>query len=320
MALALGMEPFEGVLYLLLSIALAWSFASFLVSVPFGLFVWRNYSQENLRKLDYAATRVVRLWKRFPLPRDPVYSTFLSTLAFVRSCLGRMDESCKLYYEALAVMSKPRYKRMAYPHLATVLNNIAGIHSREHNFDEANRLLDQSLAIWEAQKGREKNGAAIPYTNKAHILIEQGQLDEAEKLLLKARSLYEDPEQPRLIVQDTVKQARIICLLELVDLSCRKGKPAEARSYVEEALGVIASVSVPPGPQLLRSLNSASASLLALEEVDVCARLLAMAYDIGRLFPDHPDAQRTLEVFEGLLTKTSRQSEISDMKRWLLPV
>jgi tetratricopeptide (TPR) repeat protein len=78
-----------------------------------------------------------------------------------------------------------------HPHVATALNNLAGLLKATNRLDEAEPLFRQALAIWEKSLGSEHPNVAFVLNNLALLFRATNRLDEAEPLYRRASAIWE---------------------------------------------------------------------------------------------------------------------------------
>lgn len=316
-ALVVFADPFYCALNLVLASALVWCTAGFLINVPLCLYLINRFSTGSLNEIASTYKKTLRVWERLPVAKDVNFGVGLATFAFIEHTRGNFDNAEQYYRRALTVIEKN--KRAAYPHLAAVTNNYAGLLVRQHRFVEADFLLTRSLEIWESQKGNEYNGSAIPLCSQAALHLECEEIDQAEDCLLNARRRFESND-PQMILPDSMWQCKTVCFLGLTLVYCKKKSWADAFKFMEMALDLISMRPVSFGPLSIYTTNKIIKELLAAEKFEQAERLLELAYWIGGRFPDHPDTVNLLEHYDNLLRLTGRAAEIPDMRRWIRPV
>lgn len=310
-------DTFSTVFNLIFAIALGWSTAGFIINVPLSLYLTNRFANGQLNEIAQTYRKVLRIWEKLPVAKDVNFGVGLATLAFIQHTRGNFDDAEFYYRKALRVIEKN--KRAAYPHLAAVANNYAGLLVRQHRFVEAEYLLNTSLSIWEGQKGNEWNGSAIPLCSLASMCLESGDIDQAENYLLNARRRFESAD-PQMILPDSMWQCKTVCFLGLTLVYCKKKQWADSFKFMEMAMDLVHRRTISFGPLSIYTANKIVSEFLAAEKFDQAERMLELAYAIGGMYPDHPDTINLLEQYDSLLRLTGRTAEIADMKRWIRPV
>ncbi len=306
-----------GAFNLTFGIALAWSTAGFIINVPLCLYLTNRFSTGRLNEIAGTYKRALHIWEKLPIAKDVNFGVGLATLGFIQHTRGNFDDAESYYRKALRVIEKN--KRAAYPHLAAVTNNYAGLLLRQHRFVEAEYLLTTSLSIWESQKGNEWNGSAIPLCTLAAMHLESGELNEAEEYLLNARRRFE-ANDPKMILPDSMWQCKTVCFLGLMLVYCRKEQWVDAFKFMEMALDLINRRPISFGPLSIYTTSTIVKELLSAGKFEQAERMLEVAYSTGGQYPDHPDTINLLEQYDSLLRLTGRSAEVADMRRWIRPM
>jgi tetratricopeptide (TPR) repeat protein len=310
-------DPFGSMYHFGFGLALLWSTAGFMINVPLCVYLTTKFGKGEISVLAVNYKRSIRMWERLPVIKDVNFGVGLATLAFIEHTRGHFDDAENYYRKALRVIEKN--KRAAYPHLAAVANNYAGLLIRQSRFEEADFLLQTSLSIWEAQKGSEWNGSAIPLCTMAAVQLEQGELDKAEDYLLQARRRFEESD-PNMILPDCMWQCRVACFLLLTWLYCQKQLWTDAFKFMDMTLELVHQKPISFGTLALYTANKIVEELLNAEKYEQAEQMLELAYYTAGKVPDHPDTITLLEHYDILLQLTDRAGEIPDMRRWIRPV
>eukprot|EP00741_Cyanophora_paradoxa_P015106 tig00020848_g14577.t1 len=145
----------------------------------------------------------------------------LSTLYIARKA---HDKAVALLKQALEYGSK---LRPGHPHVATVLNNLAGLHEMAGNSADAERLMRQLLAISEAAFGPSHPDVGGTLHNLALILQRGGRPAEAEPLFQRSLGVLEGALGRRHPSVATL-------LANLAELYARQGRHAEAAPLLKQ--------------------------------------------------------------------------------------
>lgn len=307
-----------GALLILAIMALSgWRLAGYVMVTPLLVKTLR-FGPSTVAAIDLDCSRALRTWRRLRLPKDPTYASVLCTMGMLRQSQGRLDEAAAMYLEAKVIL-KSRH-RFAYPFYVVLLNNLGSVYCRQERFEEAEELLNEALRLWESQKSGEWNGSGFPLCNLGYLRLRQGRLDDAEDMLLQARRRLQSEAKPRAIVPATLVQAISLVHIGLAQVYARQGAHGDLRATCDKLFAFLAENENGIGPGAVAPLVELSEACMNAGCTPVASRVLALAYELGRAMPDHPDAERLLGTFERFLESQERHAEIPDMKRWLLPV
>jgi tetratricopeptide (TPR) repeat protein len=105
---------------------------------------------------------------------------------------GRYKEAETIYLQCLEILKKGRWEED--PQTGVVLKSMANLHFNQRDYQRAERLLNESLSVYQKQTGENSREIANIYSSLAAIHIATGrpeQLDEAERLLTRSLAINE---------------------------------------------------------------------------------------------------------------------------------
>ncbi len=100
---------------------------------------------------------------------------------------GRYAQAEPLYQRALTIWEKALGPE--HPHVATSLNNLAGLYEAQGRYAQAEPLYKRSLAILERALGPEHPHVARTLENYAALLRQTARADEAERMEARAKTI-----------------------------------------------------------------------------------------------------------------------------------
>jgi CHAT domain-containing protein len=103
--------------------------------------------------------------------------------------LGNYSQAEPLYQRSLAIWEKMLGKE--HPHVATSLNNLAGLYGELGNYSQAEPLYQRSLAIWEKMLGKEHPHVATTLNNLAKLYQAQGNIARALEFRTRGTNIQE---------------------------------------------------------------------------------------------------------------------------------
>ncbi len=176
------------------------------------------------------------------------------TIGHVRLERGDIPGAEKSYREALSVRIRAKVSPVE---VANAYSNLASAASAAGRLDEADSLFAQSLAVKRAQLGDRHPEVADDIVGVAHIALQRGKLDSAERGFLGAMNRY--------AAAGDVPFWRMAPVLDgLGDVALRRGRPAEARDKLRAALDSLSRVAVGPSAVRARLLQHLAQSQRAL--------------------------------------------------------
>src|SRR5262249_3018587 len=111
-------------------------------------------------------------------------------------------------------------------------NNIAQIHRMDRRFVEAEPLYRQALALWEKTLGPQHPDIALGYRNLGDLFRDEGKLDGAVKLDLRALNIArEGPGEDPMVTADI--------LSNLVQVHVEQGRYTEAERLERHVLAIL---------------------------------------------------------------------------------
>jgi tetratricopeptide (TPR) repeat protein len=244
--------------------------------------------------------------------------------------------------------------------LGLAYSNLGLTRLLQGKFDAAELPLRESL-LWLERDRRLRNhySVAIAINNLAVVLVNAGELEEAEKLAKRALAIHQDKTKST--------SGAAFPLITLAAIYLRQERQELAQQHLEKAQFLLdynkkpflilddsieyARVACSLNFALLRCgqgriaearehceelldarrsqcLRSSSLETIAKvakllvenNEPDLAERLLERGYEIGSGHPDHQHTTALLDTYADLLTSTGRTNEISDLRRWIRPL
>jgi len=265
----------------------------------------------------------------------PRLSGRLNNLARILIATNRNTEAETLLRKALAIdRANPRDE---LTNLGRTLTNLAGLLSNTNRMAEAGRLLQEAenpasasntgapgtyskvFGFLAALFGTQKRGSdyeeATALNNKALFLMEQNQMAEAEKLLL--RSLQLEQSRKGGYHADV---ARV--LLNLGGLCLRTNRLEEAESLLRAALDVYEKTLGLEHPSVATCLDTLAIVLMETNRLSEAEQLLRRALAIAEngLGPQHADVGKRLNSLATVLQRMQRHPEAEPLLRRTLAI
>jgi len=122
---------------------------------------------------------------------DPRLITTIDNLAYACLCQGKLADAKHLYWQCVTL--KEKYMKEDAMQLARSLKNLAAIYYDQEKYDEALKLGERVLAIYEDSCGEEDPGVAEIALNLAILCHRAKHIEKAEQyydraLAIKART------------------------------------------------------------------------------------------------------------------------------------
>jgi CHAT domain-containing protein/glucokinase len=191
---------------------------------------------------------------------------------------GQYAAAIPLAERSLAIFEKVLGQE--HPHVATSLNNLAGLYQDMGNYSQAEPLYQRSLAILEKVLGKEHPAVATSLSNLADLYSSQGRYSEAEPLLQRSLAIFEK-------VLGKEHPAVATSLNNLAGLYWRQGNYSQAEPLLQRSLAIREKVMGKEHPAVATSLNN-----------------LAVLYRAqGNYSQAEPLLQRSLAIREKVLGK-----------------
>ena len=118
-------------------------------------------------------------------------------LAIVYQLTGRTADAIAAYKNSVAILSQLPGERVQ---LASTLNNVATLLEDQKRYGDAEKLLQQAMAIYRAAFGEKHLYVATAYSNLGTLYEKGGDLNRAEMMLLSANQVMMqvfDRDHPR---------------------------------------------------------------------------------------------------------------------------
>ena len=182
--------------------------------------------------------------------------------------------------------------------LAGNIDNLAHVHSEEHDYKGAETLLRRELAIQEAALGPDQPGVATTLNSLACLLYTEGAYKEAEPLSSRQSLHIED----RALGSNSLDVATTAD--NLANTLGMEGDDAEAVPLAEQALTIREHALGPHNPSVAASLDILGKILYDSGDHAGAERLYRRANGIQEraLKPDDPNLAITLRVWESYST------------------
>jgi tetratricopeptide (TPR) repeat protein len=223
----------------------------------------------------------------------PEAARLLNQVGFYLFGRAMYAEAEPLYRRSLAISEKALGPD--HPHVATGLNNLAGLYRNQSKYVEAEPLYRRSLAIREKALGPDHPDVATGLNNLAGLYGNQGKFAGAEPLYERALAIWEKalgPEHPDVATG----------LNNLAGLYGNQGKYVEAEPLYRGSLAIREKALGPEHPEVATSLNNLAGlydSQGRGTEAEPLYRL-SLAIREKALGPDHPDVAQSLYNLAGL--------------------
>jgi CHAT domain-containing protein/tetratricopeptide (TPR) repeat protein len=218
--------------------------------------------------------------KNKDLANSPVTATVMHNLAAAYATAGRAADAEKLYQAGLALAEKaPNGDKF----LPQGWHNLATLYLGEDRFAEAATLFRKALAAKEKSLGPDDPTVAVTLNNLAGVLLEDGDAEGAEKLLLRAVAIFKNGKyenHPHAIISRNM----------LAEVNRSLGRLAEAEKLARESLA-----------QLERSLGTADNSRSAVETAGCLVRLASVLKDQVKNKDAEVAARRAVSLREKFL-------------------
>jgi serine/threonine protein kinase/tetratricopeptide (TPR) repeat protein len=246
------------------------------------------------------ASRVVEIRERTVGEDHPLTARAMTRAALAADIVGHADEAEALYRQALEVQRRHGDLR----EVATTLNLIANSRFRRDQFQEAEELYREAVAVEQQVSGGASPMAGHLLGNLAMVLHRQGRFEEAEETFLESVSIIETvlpPEHPDLATS----------LLPLGDFYLELGRLQEAEPVLERVAAIHNGWMPLDHPQLVETNGALVDVKIRLgkadEAEDVVSTLLTrLSLELG---PDHVNTAEAKAFLGYLYLMTSRPDE-----------
>ncbi|MCC7001035.1 MAG: serine/threonine protein kinase [Gemmatimonadaceae bacterium] len=216
---------------------------------------------------------------------------------------------------------------------AELLRAIARAYMGLGRFDDAQQLLDTARAIQLRTPETPANEVASTLTSIGHLALMRGRVDSAEAAHRAALTIRDAAVAPRVAsaaaattsatttrttapaVASTTSMANALANVGASHMAAARFD--SARVYIDSALVVLRSMSVPDTGALTDLLNNRATLAMRTNDVSMAARLLgeALAIDSTRLGADHAKVAGHLGNLGFLLDRTGRSAEAEPLLR-----
>ena len=148
-------------------------------------------------KADTLLTKALEIYKNNSLKEDNNYGWIIGNLAWVYKSRGNYSKSESYYKKAIEVLKKNKGNN---EELLTMMNNFALELHEEGNYENAEKMFDETLGLQKKIYGNKPHPEISTTTyNLAELLRDRGKYDEAEKMFKTSLSMdmqLSGPENP----------------------------------------------------------------------------------------------------------------------------
>ncbi len=191
--------------------------------------VWLLVDQAKLAEARSLSERALRMAVREHGPESQAIADRINQLARVLHDQGELAEARQLFERALRI-SKSK-KGPGQQDLSIVLHNLALVLGDQGEYEPARSLFEQSLLIVEAEQPNHPDHATT-LCCLGRLLVQQGELAQAEHLLVRSLRIREDK-----LGADHHHTA--YSLTDLAKLRLAEENPAEAATLAKRALAIV---------------------------------------------------------------------------------
>lgn len=199
---------------------------------------------------------------------------------------------------------------------ATILRTLGRLYRQRGNYDEAEPLLEEVLAL---QRGH-PSSSALDWAKSLHelarLLRHKGELERAERLYHEALATQ------RAELGDTPHPDVAENLSELGIIAARTGAYERADSLFREALSMRRTLHGPDHPEVATALHALGLLHVLKEELGVAERMLRRSLDIRRNHVDDEDpyVAETLDRIGQVLVMQGKTGEAEPLleKAWAI--
>lgn len=225
-------------------------------------------------------TRAVRLTTTIHGRRSMERAAALTQLGMVCKFAGWFARGVGAYTEALTIAEavEPRGELVK-----ALLHNLAGIEHARDRFADAERWGRRGVALRRETDGDDHPGTELDLGNLAPVLVDLGQLDEAETILRRLVDAFSQRYGQRHY------EVAVVCH-NLAAVLAARGQLDEAASFYRRALSIKRARLGPSHPDLPITQHNLAATLHALGRWRAASRLWRTAFALARktLGPRHP--------------------------------
>ena len=210
----------------------------------------------------------------------------------------------RLLSQALACAELIEKWSLEFKEAARLLDEAGKYLYERARFDEAERLIKQSLAIREKTLGQDNSNVADSFHNLAVLYYEQGKFGKAEQLYNRALEIRE-----KVLKSDHPDIAKN--LNSLGTLYRNQGKFAEAEQFYKRALEIRERILDQNHPDIAESLNSLGLLYDDQGKFGEAEQLHKRALEIREkvLEPNHPDVANSLHNLASLYQEQGKYSK-----------
>ena len=219
--------------------------------------------------------------------------------------IGRWSEAYKMQVFHFRRTEKILGKE--HPSTLKSMNNLASVLSSQGNYEEAERIHRQALALYETVLGKEHPSTLTSMNNLASVLSSQGKYEEAERIHRQALALRE-----RVLGKEY--PSSLGSMNNLASVLSSQGKYEEAEEIYRQALALRERVLGKEHPSTLGSINNLASVLSRQGNYEEAERIhrQALALKETVLGKEHP---KTLTSMNNLASVLSSQGKYEEAER-----
>ncbi|MFO0864995.1 MAG: tetratricopeptide repeat protein [Gemmataceae bacterium] len=220
--------------------------------------------------------------------------------------LARMDEAQRCYQASMDLIRALKGDR--HPLVSFCVNNLGVVATMRRDHASAEGRYREALSQMGRKAFRKTPNPGLARNNLASALVEQGKLEEAERLAMEATDLFR-----RVLPAQHFWQA--LPRHNLAQVRLKQGRLDEAEELSQEAVAMTERSLGPEHPLLAKFLHVLVKVLMARDDWDeaerLCMRELRLREDY--LVPSHPDLADTVRAYAELLRRTGRLDQAADL-------
>lgn len=230
----------------------------------------------------------------------------LNSIGYHDWLLGQIREAAWKYARALDIFERklPR----GHNDVIEVAMNLSSVYLEEGEISKAGSLLRRFLTI-EAELSSENRAALLG--DLGSILMQQGDLDESERMFREAVALLEEEKNESALVR------RVIALSNLSAVYAQSGRLSDALDCSRRARAVMSTIENPPPVVVIKTLANAAALSVAIGRRDEAESLYqqAILFCENTFGPGHYLLGDVLEAYSQFLHLTKRGSEARKVEK-----
>ncbi len=303
----------------LFALVFLWATGPLYVALPLNIYFHSKYCKDsNYARVDLVHRRAIRLLKKLPFRNHTSMAVTISNLGILRLCQAYYGSAESLFNEACTYLEKRHSVTRDLVEIV-LLNNLSVAYLRQNQLIEAELVADKAFQIAQSPgiQRKYKKIEAAPLSALAAVRFRLGEFESSYELGKQSLEIFENAPVPSGYSEESFLQSKIFCYLGLTLTSLKLGKK-DSLSWFDRAIELARPIEAQISPLALEPLNLVSNELLNNKHYSQAEELLDLAYRIGRENSFHPDAKQTLNYYEKLLLLTNRQTEVENMRGWLM--